>query len=295
MGGGAVAVEMATAYSAFGSKITLITTASQLVPRVDQEPSRLLKESLEQRGVEIHLNASTIKVQRSGSNITVNLSTGETISGTELLVAAGREAQLEQLGLDKVGLSANGQHLEVDDGLKVKGVNGTWLYAAGDINGRAPMTHSSKYHATIVANGILNNAKKPGSGTTAEWSSSQATADNYAVPQVIFTDPVVATVGLTSSAAKAKGKKVREVTTTMDAPGYMIHSGKPSPSFAQWLLDENDRLVGATFVGTDAAELLHASTVAIVGGMTLDRLMHAVPSFPTLSWVYYNLMDAAGV
>jgi dihydrolipoamide dehydrogenase len=87
----------------------------------------------------------------------------------------------------------------------------------------------------------------------------------------------------------------REITSTMASPGYNIHSDQPANSWAQWLVDDQDRLVGATFVGSDAAELLHASTVAIVGKIPLSLLMHAIPSFPTLSWVYYNLMDAAGL
>lgn len=224
----------------------------------------------------------------------VELSTGKWLQGTELLVAAGRKANLEGIGLEGIGVKTNGRFLPVDEHLRVRGVNGKWLYAAGDLNGRALMTHISKYHAAVAANAILADSRGEAEDNS-EYSATSATADHHAVPQVIFTDPIVAQVGFTRTAAEAQGMIVRQITTTMAAPGYNVHSDQPADSWAQWLVNEQDCLIGATFVGSDAAELLHASTVAVVARVPLNLLMHAIPSFPTLSWVYYNLMDAAGL
>lgn len=297
MGGGVAGAESATACSAFGSKVTVICTCPEILPRIDPEAGKVVREALEKKGVSVLLNTAVTKVERRASDkLVLELSNGDRLEGTELLVAAGRQANLEGLGLDSVGTIAEGRFLPVDEHLRVKGVSGRWLYAAGDLNGRSLLTHTSKYHAAVATNAILADSKGEGdNGSESEYSGTSATADRYAVPQVIFTDPVVASVGLTRATASSRGIKVREITSTMAAPGYNIHSDEPSNSWCQWLVDEQNCLVGATFVGTDAAELLHASTVAIVGRVPLGRLMHAIPSFPTLSWAYYNLMDAAGL
>ena len=295
MGGGAVGCEMATAYSRFGTKVTLISSSQEILPGFDPEAGMIVRESLESGGVTFNLGSRVVFVQRPAEKeVIVELSTGEHVRATELLVATGRKAKLEGLGLESVGVSANDRFLAVDESLCVKGTTEKWLYAAGDINGRALLTHTSKYHAAIAANEIIANSKDEGN-KKGDWCNREATADNHAVPQVVFTDPVAASVGLTRKAAKAKGMYVREINAPMAGPGYNIHADDVAKGCAQWLLDEEDCIVGATFVGTDAAELLYASTVAIVGRVKLSRMMHCIPSFPTLSWVYYNLMDAAGV
>jgi len=296
IGAGVVGCEMATAYIGYGAKITMIGRSGSILTNMDDEAGLIVQKALESKGVKFLLNKEIKAVDRKASDkVVITFSSGDSVTGTEILVTTGRTAKLDQLGLETVGAQQSGRFIKVDESLCVKTNSGRWLYGAGDINGRAPLTHSSKYHGAIAANAILTEANGSHKADSSDWSSTAATADHYAVPQVIFTDPPIASVGLTRKSAKAKGIKVREVTAPLSSPGYMIHSDKPSDSWAQWLLDDEERLLGATFVGTDAAELLHASTVAVVGGVKLGRLMHAIPSFPSLSWVYYNLMDAAGV
>ena len=296
MGGGVVGVECATAYISYGKKVTLVCHSSELLPRVDPEAGKLVRLSLEKKGVTVLCSTAITKVERSSPDkLIAELSNGDRLEGSELLVAAGRKANLEGLGLDSVGVNADGRFLPVDEHLRVKGASGRWLFAAGDLNGRSLLTHTSKYHAAIAANAILADSKGGADDDNSDYSETAATADHYAVPQVIFTDPVVASVGLTRTAAASRGVKVREITSTMASPGYNIHSDEPAESWVQWLVDDQNCLVGATFVGSDAAETLHASTVAIVGKVPLERMMHAIPSFPTLSWVYNNLIDASGL
>ena len=125
------------------------------------------------------------------------------------------------------------------------------------------------------------------------WERTSATADRVALPQVVFTDPQVASVGLTRTAAKKAGRLVREVTAPLKTLGATLRADGYQDGWAQWILDDQGRVLGATFVGADAADLLHASTVAVVGGLTVERLAHAIACFPTMSEVYLNLIQAA--
>jgi pyruvate/2-oxoglutarate dehydrogenase complex dihydrolipoamide dehydrogenase (E3) component len=238
---------------------------------------------------------------RNGQGVVyVTLSNGEVVSGAELLVAAGRKPRTRNVGLETLGLPADGTPLAVDESLCVTSVPGNWLYAIGDVNGRALMTHMSKYQGRIAANVIVALAQgKPverGDKSAMAWDPFSATADHVAVPQVVFTDPIVASVGLTLSAAKAAGhQSAREVAVPFMIPGSMLHADGYS-GWAQWIVNSaSNTLLGATFVGRDVTDLLHPSTVAIAGGVTLDRLVHAVPSFPTMTEVYLTLLDVVGV
>jgi len=162
---------------------------------------------------------------------------------------------------------------------------------AGDVTGRAPLTHQGKYAARIVGAAIgARAAGRP--ADTAPWGEHSATADHGAVPQVVFTDPEVASVGRTEAQARDAGLDVRVV----DAPIAVGGSALQADGYdgAARLVVENGRdvLVGATFVGQDVAEMLHAATIALVGEVPLGRLWHAVPAYPTISEVWLRLLEA---
>lgn len=294
LGAGAVGCEMATAYVKFGAQVTLISTQT-ILPGLDPEAIEIVSESLRSMGVAIYEGVNVVNVDRVGPrDISLQLSTGQYLHGTELLIAAGRKARINGVGLESMNYIKKGNFIDVHEDMCVKGVEGHWLYAIGDVNGRGCLTHTSKYQASIAANAIIARYESASEvGELRQWTDRMATADKYALPRVIFTDPAVATVGMTRVRSQAEGRHVRAIATPLKSPDG-IHGDNESRGWAQWLLDGENRLVGATFVGTNAAELLHASTVAIVGELTLDRLRHAIPSWPTLSWVYYDLLDAAG-
>ncbi|KAI9713513.1 MAG: hypothetical protein M1820_000895 [Bogoriella megaspora] len=296
LGAGAVGCEIATAFTDFGGKVSLITTTAEILPRVDSEAGAVVRKSLSDMGVQVHLSSRVTKVDRSfDGELTVFLGGGKVIHATEILVAAGRKPMTEDLGLEQFGLVVDGKPIPVDDSLRIPIESGDWLYAGGDVNGRAMMTHSTKYHGRVLARAILAKANA-NNFTSAEWDDSSATADNYARPQVIFTRPPVASVGLTRQTAEQSGKKVKEITAPVATEASVLRSKKaPRDGWAQWIVDEDSgTLLGATFAGDGVTELLHASTVAIVGRMNLAQLAHAIPSFPTLSEVYLNLIEAAG-
>lgn len=295
LGAGAVGCEMATAYTSFGSKVTLVSDSAEILPKLPSEAGKLVRQSLIDRGASIQLLTKIVKVSREVDNtVIVGLSNGQDIHADEILVAIGRKPNSKDIGLETCNLPNDGLYIPVNEFLRVKSVSGNWLYAAGDVNGRHPLTHGSKYHGRAIATDIL--AKIKGTEALSKLPRSSAAADKIALPQVIFTNPVVASVGLTEDTANETGMSVRSISATTQTLGSRIRNTATDEGWAQWIVENGtDKLVGATLVGKGVEDLIHASTVAIVGEMTLDSLAHAVPCFPTMSEVYLNLLEAAGI
>ncbi|MDO4018676.1 dihydrolipoyl dehydrogenase family protein [Clavibacter michiganensis] len=295
IGGGVVAAEMATAFASLGSAVTLVARSGLLS---GQEPfaGELVGDSLRDMGVDVRLGASPSRVTRDGDEVTVELSDGSAVTAAEVLVATGRTPRTEDLGLDAVGLEA-GAYLDVDDTMLVTGdVNAEtpWLYAVGDVNHRALLTHQGKYQARAAGEVIAARATG-GTVDDAPWGVHVATADHRAVPQVTFTDPEVASVGLTAKAAEEAGIRTRVVDYDLGSvAGSSLHADGYAGK-ARMVVDE-DRgvIVGVTFVGQDVAELLHSATIAVVGEVPVTRLWHAVPSYPTISEVWLRLLETYG-
>ena len=299
LGSGPVGCELATAFVGFGGRVTLISGAEEVLSRFEPEAGRRVREALVKKGVDVRLRTNVLKVERKGEEekLELELSGGEILSGSEILVAAGRKPKTTDIGLESIGLE-DGSILQADDTLCVHSVSGEWLYAVGDTNGQAPLTHMGKYSGKVAGDTIAARVK----GTLAHGARATAFGPHSATaqhieytPQVTFTDPQVASIGLTMAQALKRGKKAKEVAVKMAGPGTLLHA-EGYDGWAQWVVDEEShQLLGATFAGRDTAELLHASTVAIVGGLTIERLWHAVPSFPTTSEVYVSLLDACGL
>ncbi|MET8202694.1 dihydrolipoyl dehydrogenase family protein [Micromonospora taraxaci] len=292
IGGGVVAAEMATAFAALGSAVTVLARDGVL-PSVEPFAGELVTESLREAGVTVRLGAEAVAVNRDDS-ATVHIETadGERFDADEVLVAVGRTPNTQDLGLETVGL-APGAWLPVDDTLRVVD-GGDWLYAAGDVNRRVLLTHQGKYQARAAGDVIVARAK----GVTVEdgrWGRHVATADERAVPQVVFTDPEIASVGLTAAAAAAAGLRTRVVDYDLGAvAGASLHADGYK-GHARMVVDEDRTVVvGFTVAGPDVAELLHAATIAIVGEVPLDRLWHAVPAYPTVNEVWLRLLETYG-
>jgi pyruvate/2-oxoglutarate dehydrogenase complex dihydrolipoamide dehydrogenase (E3) component len=291
VGGGVVAAEMATAYQQLGSTVTLIARSGLLG---GQEPfaGDLVADSLHGLGVDVRLGVSPSTVLRTEHDtVEVTLDDDSTVIADEIIVATGRVPRTSDLGLENVGLTP-GEWLDVDDTMLVKGTD--WLYGVGDVNHRALLTHQGKYQARAAGEVIA--ARAFGKPVQAEpWGAHVATADDAAVPQVTFTDPEVASVGLTADAAGKRGIDVKVVDYDLAAvAGSAIHSDEYKGQ-ARLVVDESRGvIVGATFVGPDVSDLLHAATIAVVGEVPIDRLWHAVPSYPTVSEVWLRLLDTYG-
>jgi dihydrolipoamide dehydrogenase len=279
LGGGAVGCEMAQAYASLGAQVTLIESAERILPNMEEFVSEEVADGLRDAGVDVRTGTKAERVAASGS-VRVELAGGDAVEAEVLLAAVGRKARVEGLGLETVGVEADG-YLEVDDRMRVGGRE--WLYAVGDVNGRALLTHMGKYQGRICADNVLGK-------------DATATADRHGPPQVVFTDPQVASVGHTLDSAREAGIDARavDVETSRTAGGSFV--GREAPGTSRMVVDESRRvLVGATFVGPEVAEWLHAATVAVTGEVPLDRLWHSVAAYPTRSEVWLKLLEAYGL
>jgi dihydrolipoamide dehydrogenase len=282
LGGGAAGVEMAQAFKRLGSEqVVVLEGAERLLAREEPFAGEELRAAFEAEGITVVTGARMTAARRVGSDgpVVARLADGREFAGDEILVAVGRRPATADLGLEHAGL-APGRPVPVDPALRAVGVPGGWLYAIGDCNGIAPLTHMGKYHGRIAAAAILG-ADVAASGV---------------VPRVTFTDPQVCAVGRTASEARAAGLRITVVSTpTGEVPGaYTQGTGVRGTS--QLVIDDQRRnIVGATFTGPGLAELLHSATVAICGELTVDKLWHAVPSFPTVSEVWLHLLEAYGL
>jgi pyruvate/2-oxoglutarate dehydrogenase complex dihydrolipoamide dehydrogenase (E3) component len=279
LGGGAVGCELAQAWASLGSKVTLIEALPRLLPTEEPFAGEQLLESLQERGVDARIGIRAIAVARDeAGEFTLTLGDGDVISGDELLVAVGRRAHTENLGLETVGLEPGG-FIAVDDRMRVTtSTSRQWLYAIGDVNGRALLTHVGKYHAHVAAANILNRF------AAASW-------DGELSPRVVFTEPQIAAVGRTFQEALDAGIPAHAVDADPGATAGASFVGRGARSAARLVIDtQRQVIVGATFSGADVAEMLHAATIAIVGEVPLDRLFHAMPSFPTRSEVWLRLL-----
>jgi dihydrolipoamide dehydrogenase len=289
LGGGVVGCELAQAFRRLGSEVVLLQRGPRLLPGAEPFAGERVAAALRADGVDVRLDTGLDSVAADGDAVVLHVG-GGTVVVDELLVATGRRPRTDDVGVDVVGLTP-GDPLTVDDSGLVQGVAGEWLYAAGDVTGRAPLTHQGKYAARIV--GAVIGARAQGRPVdTAPWGEHSATADHAAVPQVVFTDPEVASVGRTEAAAREAGIDLRVVDIPIAVGGSTVHADGYDGA-ARMLVDQaRGVLVGVTFVGQDVAEMIHAATVAVVGQVPLHRLWHAVPAYPTISEVWLRLLEA---
>jgi dihydrolipoamide dehydrogenase len=308
IGGGVIAVEMATAFASFGTAVTVIARGS-LLGGLEPFAGEMVTAALRESGVTVLLNTETVRVTAPAEGApdatTLELGDGSSVTAQKVLVATGRTPRTADIGLDTVsGEPADnpgadnpaaltpGAWIHTDDTMRVPGFD--WLYAVGDVTKRALLTHQGKYQARAAGDVIA--ARATGAKVDdAPWGTHVASADHEAVPQVTFSDPTVASVGLTAEAAHAAGYTTRVVDYDIGrVAGAAVHEdgyrGK-----ARMVVDESRSVIlGMTFVGPDVTEMLQAATIAIVGEVPLSRLWHAVPAYPTINEVWLRLLETYG-
>ncbi|MDQ0643181.1 dihydrolipoyl dehydrogenase family protein [Microbacterium murale] len=291
IGGGVAGTELAFAFSSLGSHVTMLSRTS-LLDREEPFVGVHVAAALADEGVDVQIGVSPALVARDAEGtVTVALDDGAEHEADEVLVATGRRPSTADVGLETIGLIP-GAPLAVDDTMLVEGTD--WLYAVGDANGRALLTHQGKYQARAAGEAIA--ARLQGAAVRDEqWGQHVASADHAAVPRVVFSDPEVAAVGLTESGARESGLRTRAVEYDLGwVAGAKLHADHYAGR-AKLVIDEDRHvIVGATFVGQDVAELLHSATIAIVGEVSIERLWHAVPAYPTISEVWLRLLEAYG-
>jgi pyruvate/2-oxoglutarate dehydrogenase complex dihydrolipoamide dehydrogenase (E3) component len=278
LGGGAVGCELAQAWASLGARVTLVESLAALLPGEEPFASELLEQGMAALDVDVRTAAKAIQAARDEDEhtFTLTLESGERIVGDELLVAVGRTPHTGDLGLETVDL-ASGETIAVDDRMRVRN-HERWLYAVGDVNGRALLTQAAKYQAQVACANIMNREAR------AVW-------DGKLTPRVAFTEPQVASVGYTLAEALAEGIEAQAVDADPGKTPGASFIGKGAPSGARIVVDERrEVIIGATIVGPDVADSLQAATIAIVGEVPLRRLAHAMPACATRSEVWLKLL-----
>jgi pyruvate/2-oxoglutarate dehydrogenase complex dihydrolipoamide dehydrogenase (E3) component len=287
VGGGPVAVEFATILTGLGSAVTLLVRGNTLLPNCEPEARELVAQSLRSKGVTIHFETELSAVARpvAGGPVTATFHR-QSVEVDEVVLAAGRRTNTDNIGLETVGLSGGGV-VPVNDHLQAVGVTGDWLYALGDTSGRARLSHISTYHGRLVADIIVARAAGRELG-----ENELAARDVGSLAQVIFTEPQVVTAGRTESQARAEGFAVR--TRTARYPNQLSHLALFRDGFDGWaklVIDaDTNTLLGATFIGPQFSELAQAATLAIVAKVPISLLRHSVAPHPTVNQVWDPLL-----
>jgi pyruvate/2-oxoglutarate dehydrogenase complex dihydrolipoamide dehydrogenase (E3) component len=294
VGGGGVGVEMASAWHGLGAKVTLLAQADGLLPRIEPFAGELIAAAFRDAGIDVRIGVTVTGVRRRGGTgpVTVTLEDGGEVRADEVLFATGRAPNTHDIGLQTVGLEP-GTWLEVDDSCMVRAVEDGWLYALGDINRHALLTHQGKYQARIAGAAIAARAAGQPIDPS-PWGPHATTADYHAVPQVFFCDPPAGAVGLTADQAERAGHRIRVVDTDPGATvtGANLYADGYTGR-ARMVVDEDyGWLLGVTFVGPGVEELLYSATIAVAGQVPISRLWHAVPCFPSISEVWLRLLEA---
>jgi dihydrolipoamide dehydrogenase len=279
LGGGPVGCELAQAWSSLGTEVTLVEGAPRLLPREEPFAGEQVAEALRERhGVSVRTGALVERVHATGAGVAADLGDGSTFEAEEILIAVGRVPRTAELELAAAGVEAGERgYLETDDRMRVGGRD--WLYAIGDVNGRALLTHIGKYQAWVAAENLLGREVAAG-------------AEETALPRVTFTDPQVAAVGPTLEQAREAGLDAVAVDVPTDSTAGASFQGKDSGGTCRFVVDRGtETIVSATFTGFETADMLQAATVAIVGAVPLQRLRHAIAPFPTRSEIWLKLLE----
>jgi dihydrolipoamide dehydrogenase len=279
LGGGPVGSELSQAWSSLGTRVTLVEGNQHLLSRDEPFAGKEVAESLREHfGVDVRTGVKAASVSAGGPGVIVELSDGTRVEAAEILVAVGRVPHTGDLDLGAAGVET-GEHgfLETDDRLRVGGRE--WLYAIGDVNGRALFTHVGKYQAWVAAENLLGR-------------EVEAVAEGIGSPRVTFTDPQVAAVGKTLAQAQEAGIDARAVDVPTDGSPGASFQGKDTGGTSRLVVDQaRGTIVGATFTGFETADFLQAATIAIVGEVPLTRLRHAIAPYPSRSEVWLKLLE----
>ncbi len=268
IGGGPIGCELGQTFNRLGVKVTLLQRGKRLLEKEDTAVSKLVREILEAEGVRVLTEAGIEDVQESGAGVSLR-SGGETISGAALLVAAGRQPNVENLNLENANIAFTKNGVTVDDHLETTQPG---IYAVGDIVGQLQFTHVADYHARIA----IRNTLVP-------FSFLRQKIDYSVVPWCTYLDPEVATVGLTENRAKEKGVEYDLIEQEMKAVDRAVME-RTETGFARVLVGRgSDEVIGATIVGEHAGELIQEFVLAMKHGIGLKKIASTIYGYPTFA------------
>ncbi|HET9196783.1 MAG TPA: NAD(P)/FAD-dependent oxidoreductase [Solirubrobacterales bacterium] len=281
LGGGPVGSELSQAWASLGTEVTLVEGGEHLLSREEPFAGEEVEGSLrESFGVDVRTGAKVEAVRAGGPGVIASLSGDEEVEAAEILIAVGRVPHTADLALEAAGVQTDEHgYLETDDRLRVGGR--AWLYAIGDVNGRALFTHMGKYQAWVAVENLLGR-------------ETAAVAEGIGSPRVTFTDPQVAAAGKTLEQAREAGVDARAIDVPTDGTAGASFQGKGTGGTSRIVVDRTKgTIVGATFTGFETADFLQAATFAIVAEVPISKLRHAVAPYPSRSEIWLKLLEKA--
>lgn len=270
LGGGPVGCELAQAYARFGAEIVLVDGAERLVSKEDPAVSSVMERTLAADGIVLRLATQMRRAEEgAGGGARVELDDGTTLDVDRILVATGRKANLGKIGLEVLGIDPGATSLDTDAGGRVVGQRHLW--AAGDVTGVAPYTHTANYQARVVATNLAGGS---------------AQADYRALPRAVYTDPPLASVGLTAAEARDGGLQVATACFPLAETARSAAEGDSEGILLLVADRSRNVLVGASAVGARADEWIGEATLALRAEVPLDVFADVVHGFPTYGEAY---------
>jgi pyruvate/2-oxoglutarate dehydrogenase complex dihydrolipoamide dehydrogenase (E3) component len=275
LGGGYVGLEFGQMFRRFGSKVTIVQSNPQILPKEDEDVATELQKCLEAEGVEFVLNGRATKVEKAGQEIRLTVGV-RVVTGSHLLVAVGRSPQTKDLDLDKTGVKIDKRgHIEVNERLET-GTEGVW--ALGDVNGGPAFTHISYNDYQIVYGNI--------------YEGKNLSTRTRLIPYGVFTDPTLGRVGVTEKEARAQGKKLKIGKVPMTWVARAIERAETA-GFMKLVVDAaNDHILGAAILASEGAELVQILSTLMLAERPYTLLKGAIYIHPTLAEGFFSLMDS---
>ena len=279
VGGGAIGLEFASMFQKLGSAITVVEIMDQLLPGSDPEVVRVVHRKLESKGVKVYVKSRVTKVEKNGSEARVSVETPDgnlNLVGDKLLVSVGRKPRTERLNLQGLGVQTDSRGYIATDNRMMTNVAG--VYAIGDVRGPPLLAHKASKEGVVAAECMA------GLPSAADWK---------VVPEAVFCDPEVASVGLTEAKAVEAGYKVKRSRFQFAALGRALTAGEPE-GFVKVVSNEADGLVlGAQIVGPEASDLISEVTLAIEMGATVEDIALTIHPHPTLPEAIMEASESA--
>ena len=279
VGGGAIGLEFASMFQKLGSAITIVEIMDQLLPGSDTDVVRVVHRKLESRGVKIYLKSKVLRIDKKGSEAVVEVETPEGVVRLEVdrvLVSVGRKPRTEKMNLQKLGVQTDPRGYITTDNRMQTNVPG--VYAIGDVRGPPLLAHKASKEGIVAAECIA------GMPSEADWK---------VVPDAVFCDPEVASVGLTEAKAVEAGYKVKRSRFQFAALGRALTAGEPE-GFVKIISKEEDGLVlGVQIVGPEASDLISEVALAIEMGATVDDIALTIHPHPTLPEAIMEASESA--
>jgi pyruvate/2-oxoglutarate dehydrogenase complex dihydrolipoamide dehydrogenase (E3) component len=276
LGGGFIGLEFGQMFCRFGAEVTIVQKGPSLIPREDADVTKAMREILEQEGVKVRTETEAVSVQSTGSGIDLHVRTGDkesVLSGSHLLVSAGRTSNADLLRLESTGLAVDERGwIPVNERCETK-VEGIW--ALGDVTGAPPFTHTAYDDYRVIRVNLLEGKRR--------------TTTDRLLPYALFTDPQLGRVGLTEREARDKGLDIRVAKLPMSRVARAIEVNE-TRGFMKAVVDNSTgRILGAAILGTEGGEVVSVLQMAMLGDLAYSVLRDSVIAHPTLAESLNNL------